>query len=183
MLPETTTDQGLRPGRSCPIDYRYGARSLARPAELIANTIYVIGGLYGNPFALDAALRLLAADPDARLVFNGDFNWFDVDDASFVRINREVLTHRALRGITTGDPSGTDFDLEDCEHREIERTGIDRVRPGSHFVVRLVAAAQLGQNVGIEKGHGSASLQFDRLVQRTLQLRRVELEIIRSWLG
>ena len=108
MFPETTTDHGLRPGRSCPIAYRYGARSLARPAELVADTIYVIGGLYGNPFALAAALRLRAAEPDARLVFNGDFNWFDVDDASFVRINREVLTHRALRGNVETELLATD---------------------------------------------------------------------------
>ena len=108
MLPETTTDHELRPGRGCPIAYRYGALSLARPAELVADTLYVIGGLYGNPFALDAALQLRAADPGARLVFNGDFNWFDVDDASFVRINREVLTHRALRGNVETELLATD---------------------------------------------------------------------------
>ncbi len=108
MLPETTTEYGLRPGRGCPIAYRYGARSLARPADFTADTIYVIGGLYGNPFALDAALHLTEAEPHARLVFNGDFNWFDIDDASFVRINREVLTHRALRGNVETELLATD---------------------------------------------------------------------------
>jgi hypothetical protein len=87
-----------RPGRTCPLSYRYGAQSLNRAADFSAQTIYVIGGLYGNPFALDALLRLKEIEPDAQLVFNGDFNWFDIDDTSFTRINNEVLSHRAIRG-------------------------------------------------------------------------------------
>ena len=90
--------QSLSPGRSCPLSYRYGAQSLAHPAELEAETLYVAGGLYGNPFALDALLRMVAAEPATRLVFNGDFNWFNVDDANFERINRTVLAHHAIRG-------------------------------------------------------------------------------------
>lgn len=87
-----------RPGRTCPLSYRYGAHSFDRAADFSAPTIYVIGGLYGNPFALDALLRLKEIEPDAQWVFNGDFNWFDIDDASFERINNEVLAHRAIRG-------------------------------------------------------------------------------------
>ena len=87
-----------RPGRTCPLHYRYGAASLCREADLRADTLYVIGGLYGNQHALDAVLRLRSIEPDAVLVFNGDFNWFDVDDESFLRINAEVLRHHATRG-------------------------------------------------------------------------------------
>jgi hypothetical protein len=87
-----------RPGRSCPVAYRYGAASLARAPGIEAEVVYVAGGLYGNPEALDALLALHAAEPAARLVFNGDFNWFDRDDATFERINRTVLAHHALRG-------------------------------------------------------------------------------------
>ena len=90
--------ESLRPGRTCPLSYRYGAASLARTPDFSASTLYVVGGLYGNPFALDALLRLRDAEPDAQLVFNGDFNWFDTDDTSYARINTEVLQHRALRG-------------------------------------------------------------------------------------
>ena len=88
----------LTPGRTCPLSYRYGAASLNRAADFSAQTMYVIGGLYGNPFALDALLRLKGIEPDAQLVFNGDFNWFDIDDADYARINTEVLQHRAIRG-------------------------------------------------------------------------------------
>ena len=87
-----------RPGRTCPLSYRYGAAALKHAADFSAQTLYMAGGLYGNPFALDALLRLQDAEPDAQLVFNGDFNWFDIDDATFTRINTEVLRHRALRG-------------------------------------------------------------------------------------
>jgi len=32
------------------------------------------------------------------LVFNGDFHWFDVDAATFARVNDTVLSRYALRG-------------------------------------------------------------------------------------
>ena len=95
---EHTPPESVRPGRTCPISYRYGAASLGRVPDFSAATVYVIGGLYGNRFALDAVLALTGIEPDAQLVFNGDFNWFDIDDASFTCINTEVLQHRALRG-------------------------------------------------------------------------------------
>jgi len=63
-----------------------------------AETLYVAGGLYGNPFALEALLAVVALDPGAKLVFNGDFNWFDVDAEDFRRVNETVLAHHATRG-------------------------------------------------------------------------------------
>ena len=70
-----------------------------REPELIADTLYVIGGLYGNPYALARILELCADElGDALLVFNGDFNWFDVEPNDFRDINLEVLKHHSLRG-------------------------------------------------------------------------------------
>jgi hypothetical protein len=87
------------PGRSCPLGYRYGARSLAGPAALRADTLYVAGGLYGNREALERLLELYAGEPgDKALVFNGDFHWFDVDAQDFRRVTESVLAHAALRG-------------------------------------------------------------------------------------
>ncbi len=87
------------PGRNCPLAYRYSPAAFRRRAEIEAETLYVIGGLYGNPFALDAVLELAAAEPAApRLVFNGDFNWFDAEPAGFAALNTRVLEHFALRG-------------------------------------------------------------------------------------
>jgi hypothetical protein len=86
------------PGRACPVGYRYGARALRGEPTLEAETLYVAGGLYGNPFALESLLELVAGEPGARLVFNGDFNWFNVDAHDFRAVNESVLRHTAIRG-------------------------------------------------------------------------------------
>lgn len=86
-------------GRVCPLRYRYGAEALAGAPEHMAETLYVVGGLYGNPFALEAVEALAASEArPVRIVFNGDFNWFNVDDAGFAAINRRVLAHSAILG-------------------------------------------------------------------------------------
>jgi hypothetical protein len=88
-----------RPGRSCPLAYRYAPASLARDPELVADALYVVGGLYGNRPALASVLKLAAAEPGrTTVVFNGDFNWFNVDPDGFESVNRTVLGHVALRG-------------------------------------------------------------------------------------
>ena len=84
------------PGRACPSHYRYRPAVFARSPELHADTLLIAGGLYGNLPALDAVQRLL--EPETTLVFNGDFNWFNVDPTGFVTINREVAQHTAVRG-------------------------------------------------------------------------------------
>ena len=90
---------GEGPGRSCPLGYRYGAASLAGPASLQADTLWIAGGLYGNPEALARLLELYDEEPgDKALVFNGDFHWFDVVREDFRRVNDAVLAHRATRG-------------------------------------------------------------------------------------
>ncbi len=88
-----------QPGRSCPLHYRYSPADLARKADFRADTLYVVGGLYGNQPALQTILELALREPgEVRIVFNGDFNWFNIDEAGFENINREVLRHHALRG-------------------------------------------------------------------------------------
>ena len=87
-----------RPGRACPVSYRYSPRVFDREPELVADTLYVVGGLYGNSLALEAVRALAARDGAASVIFNGDFHWFDVAPPEFARVTREVLEHRALRG-------------------------------------------------------------------------------------
>ena len=91
------------PGRSCPLHYRYAPASFAAAAPLRCETLFIVGGLYGNLPALQQILALYAAEPgrdgvDKRLVFNGDFHWFDADAATFRQVNEAVLAHTALRG-------------------------------------------------------------------------------------
>ncbi len=97
----------MRPGRSCPRHYRYSPAVFSRAADLKAQSLYIVGGLYGNPFALEAVLDL-ARRENATLVFNGDFNWFDVDPAEFERVNETVLDHGALRGNVETEIAGED---------------------------------------------------------------------------
>lgn len=85
------------PGRSCPLSYRYGAHALSKGSDLVADTLWVAGGLYGNPFALERLLELYDRDAGSKaLVFNGDFHWFDIED--FRQIDDAVGHFRAIRG-------------------------------------------------------------------------------------
>lgn len=83
----------------------------ARAAEAHCEVLYVVGGLYGNGQALDEVLRLFEAERGAkRLVFNGDFHWFDTDPALFARVNDAVLAHDALRGNVETELADPDAD-------------------------------------------------------------------------
>ena len=87
---------------SCSLEYRYAPSALRNSPTTQAHTAYVIGGLYGNVFALREILRMQQAEERAgstvTLIFNGDHNWFDVDAASFEEINTTVLQHSAICG-------------------------------------------------------------------------------------
>lgn len=87
------------PGRSCPLAYRYSAAVFDRTPDLQADTLYVVGGLYGNLNALERIEALFAAETgNKRMVFNGDFHWFDTDPALFAEVNARVHRHTPLRG-------------------------------------------------------------------------------------
>jgi hypothetical protein len=86
------------PGRTCPLRYRYGPRAIASAPSRQADALYVVGGLYGNLPALEAAEAMVASDPGAVLCFNGDFNWFDIDGDAFETVNLRVLQHDAILG-------------------------------------------------------------------------------------
>lgn len=89
-------------GAMCSPHHRYTPISLRNSPITQAHTAYVIGGLYGNVFALREILRMQqiesALGHAITLVFNGDHNWFDIDAASFEEINTTVLKHTAICG-------------------------------------------------------------------------------------
>ena len=130
------------PGRFCPLSYRYPPGALARAPDLEAETLYAVGGLYGNPFALESVLELASAEPGpVAIVFNGDFNWFNVDRASFASINETVLRHWALRGnveTELADETGG----ADCGCAYPDSVGDAEVARSNEIVVRLRSAAQ-----------------------------------------
>ena len=86
-------------GRMCPADYAYPPSVFARTPEFTAETLYVVGGLYGNLAALAAIERLAARETDKpAVVFNGDVHWFDAEPDWFAAVERGVAPYRALRG-------------------------------------------------------------------------------------
>lgn len=90
------------PGQSCPVEYRYSARDFHGVAASDAETVYVIGGLYGNLDALHEILRMRESEAKhgtrVTLVFNGDYHWFDTDAKSFLEITQVALESVAMRG-------------------------------------------------------------------------------------
>ncbi|HZL40368.1 MAG TPA: hypothetical protein VFC45_08815 [Pseudolabrys sp.] len=89
----------LQAGRVCPADYVYSPKVFARLPDFEAETLYVVGGLYGNLAALDAVEQLAAQEmAPVIIVFNGDSHWFDAEPDWFAHIERGVARHRALRG-------------------------------------------------------------------------------------
>jgi len=92
-------DLASAPGRVCPMDYNYSPRVFAGTPNFTAETLYIVGGLYGNLAALDA-IEALATQERTKptIVFNGDFHWFDAEREWFDVIERRVAPYRTLRG-------------------------------------------------------------------------------------
>lgn len=130
------------PGRSCPPHYGYSPRAFARPAEIVAETLYAIGGLYGNPYALDALDAMAAAEAVAPVrVFNGDFHWFDAEATLFAEIQRRVLAHVALRGNVETELAADD-DAAGCGCAYPESVPDDDVERSNAILARLRGIAQ-----------------------------------------
>lgn len=130
------------PGRSCPVHYRYAPQTLRRKPDFSADILYVIGGLYGNPEALRSILDLAASETrPVTLVFNGDFNWFNVDTRGFADINRSVLAHHALRGNVETELSGED-DTAGCGCAYPEQVDDADVERSNRMLTQLRATAR-----------------------------------------
>ena len=132
------------PGRSCPLRYRYGAAALAGAPEVATETLYVIGGLYGNLRALDAVEALARSEAmPPRLCFNGDFHWFDIDDAAHAEINTRVLAHDALQGNVEAEFGSADDDAGcGCAYPEDVDAGVVARSNLIHRELKATAARQ-----------------------------------------
>lgn len=90
------------PGRVCPIAYRHGADALRTAMTVDADPAWIVGGLYGNVEALAALRDRVDADTarglTPRVIFNGDYHWFDADPGDFDRIEAGVADHTTLAG-------------------------------------------------------------------------------------
>lgn len=88
-------------GRACPVDYRIPADAFSGQPQAACDVLYVVGGLYGNPFALGAVERMVAAEDSARttlVVLNGDAHWFDKTAENFAALEERLARHLPLVG-------------------------------------------------------------------------------------
>jgi hypothetical protein len=129
-------------GRFCPVGYRYQAEALAKPAQLSADTLYVVGGLYGNPAALRAVLERAEGEPEApaAIVFNGDFHWLDVDPDDFQAITETVLAHHATKGNVEAELASDEDAGCGCAYPDY--IGDDDVDRSNQIMTRLRATAR-----------------------------------------
>ena len=138
------------PGRSCPLHYRYRPEDFAidAPEHLRSlDVLYVVGGLYGNPLALEHVLELFDGERGRkRLLFNGDFHWFDADPEVFARVQRGVLAHAALRGNVETELADPDAEADagcGCAYPDWVGDGV--VERSNRILARLRTAADARQ--------------------------------------
>jgi len=133
-------------GRICPRDYAYAPSLFARVADFTADTLYVIGGLYGNLAALEAIEKLAAAERASPvIVFNGDFHWFDAEPGWFAAIERGVTPHRALRGNVETEISRSEDIGAGCGCAYPDNVDDDVVHRSNEILTRLRAETSDGE--------------------------------------
>jgi hypothetical protein len=147
---QAATPVDSAPGRSCPLHYRYRPEDFAvdAPEHLQSlEVLYVVGGLYGNEPALQRVLELFERERGRkRLVFNGDFHWFDADAAAFDRVQRGVLAHEALRGNVETELAAPDAQADagcGCAYPDWVGDGV--VERSNRILARLRTAADQSQ--------------------------------------
>ena len=128
-------------GRSCPIGYRYQPEALAEPARLEADTLYVVGGLYGNLVAMRAVLERADRESSglAAVVFNGDFHWLDVDPDDFRAVSQAVLARHAIKGNVEAELASEEDTGCGCAYPDY--VGHDVVERSNQIITRLRATA------------------------------------------
>ena len=103
--------------------------------ELCADTLVIAGGLYGNLPALDTLQRLL--EPEAAMVFNGDFNWFNAEPASFSAFNTQVLQHTAIRGNVETELAAVETGVAGCGCAYPDDVDDDEVERSNTIMIHL----------------------------------------------
>ncbi len=131
------------PGRSCPLHYRYSPTVFADAPAAVCDTLYVVGGLYGNEPALRTVLAMFEGEPGPkRLIFNGDFNWFNADPAAFARVNEQVLGFDALRGNVETELADDGADDAGCGCAYPDWVGDEVVQRSNRILLRLRETAR-----------------------------------------
>ena len=75
----------MEKGRNCSLEYILQKDWTKKSEKLEEEAIYIVGGLYGNRYALEI-INKMTHDENAKVVFNGDMHWFDVEKEDFLNI-------------------------------------------------------------------------------------------------
>ncbi|MGI8525992.1 MAG: hypothetical protein ACR2K5_07390 [Pseudolabrys sp.] len=141
-LPVTATAQA--PGRVCPRDYSYSPAVFDRAPDFTSETLYVVGGLYGNLAALAEIEHMAAAERGpVDIVFNGDYHWFDAEPAWFGAIERGVARHRIIRGNVETEIARQDDIGAGCGCAYPDSVSGEVVRRSNEILEQLRAAVPL----------------------------------------
>ncbi len=91
-------------GRACPVDYRIPEDAFKGNPDIECDILYVVGGLYGNPFAAEAIDALVETEHErnpkasVKVVLNGDIHWFDKTAENFADIEHRIEGYIPLVG-------------------------------------------------------------------------------------
>lgn len=143
-------DDSALAGRFCPPDYRVRPEIFAGAPELSAQILYVVGGLYGNPYALDTIEALFEADQAAnpgvrcQMVFNGDFHWFDASPALFRELETRTAVYKRQRGNVETELARLDDDAAGCGCAYPESVSDREVQWSNTIIAQLALAGRQG---------------------------------------
>jgi hypothetical protein len=154
----------LGSGRTCPLAYRYAPSVFAREADMSAETIYVVGGLYGNLAALGEIERMAARERvRPTIVFNGDFHWFDVNADDFAEVNTRVGGHVALRGNVETELADAGDGVLGCGCAYPEYVSDEDVARSNKIMQRLHATAARSPSGTVTRGSSAVNTNLGTL--------------------
>lgn len=119
-------------GRNCSLDYILEKNWQNKVEVVNYDTIYVVGGLYGNYEALLEIKKMASLEKTAPLiVFNGDVHWFDVLEEDFLKVENLIRDDIKLLGNVEYELIKQNSDLgcgcnypEDVDDGVVERSNI-----------------------------------------------------------
>ena len=84
-------------GRNCSLDYMLNKDWTKNTLRIDKDVLYVVGGLYGNNFALEL-INSKAEKENAQIIFNGDMHWFDINKDDFLTVENNSIKGIKLLG-------------------------------------------------------------------------------------
>ena len=174
-------------GRFCPVDYYFDEDEFKGGTLFSCETLYVAGGMYGNPFAFDALQKLADEDPGAKVVLNGDMHWFDRAPHDFAENERRAGNWICLLGNVEAElrraedcgagcgcayPSCVDdgaVERSNAIHAELKKTAAeicgmtDKLRARAAAAAVDVNGARVGVTHGDERSLGGWNCSLENL--------------------